>query len=243
MKSVFVCTVLATLLRVKLTNGCDFDAVSECASLLSQNTDVMQSDGLAAIPSSQQLTEICSVLDEFRACYKPNLPTCRMNPFFTLTFGTVERTVDYLCGDGFEVILKYESCWNRSDVINATKTCYNTQVRDIRHLERMMSRMKPTVLSQTFCRILTNAKLCMRSAVGDKCGAEAANVIETILKRTFVEVVTIMGCQSGHSKTYSLGQSQKDSKSSRSSSPGHHLQTGTAHIWIIVLLVLSLIYV
>lgn len=40
-------------------------------------------------------------LADFKACYQPKAAECNNDVIFSMTFGTVEKTIDYLCVEGF----------------------------------------------------------------------------------------------------------------------------------------------
>ena len=42
------------------------------------------------------------MLGEYEACYRPKAALCVNDVVYTMTFGTIEKTIDYLCVEGFE---------------------------------------------------------------------------------------------------------------------------------------------
>ena len=42
------------------------------------------------------------MIGDYEACYKPKAAECVNDVVYTMTFGTIEKTIDYLCVEGFE---------------------------------------------------------------------------------------------------------------------------------------------
>jgi hypothetical protein len=41
-------------------------------------------------------------MGDFKACYKPKAAECSGDVVFSMTFGTIENTIEYLCVEGYQ---------------------------------------------------------------------------------------------------------------------------------------------
>jgi len=62
---------------------------------------ILSCDGKLSLCYLCEFSTCFRSFDKFKACYKPNAAACKDDVIFTMTFGTVENTVDYLCLEAF----------------------------------------------------------------------------------------------------------------------------------------------
>lgn len=181
------------LCSVTIARGCNMTAINECIPILSQGTDIdMLNDGISAIPSAQQLKKMCSMLGAYEACYRPKAAECVNDVVYTMTFGTIEKTIDYLCVEGFKDILSYETCWNKTAVTEGTKRCHDKQNSDIRDL-----RLNPgdkSKMKEKWCEILENTTSCVETTIVSNCGEAPACIMRTMLDRALTGLSGLMKC-------------------------------------------------
>ncbi|KAL4231258.1 hypothetical protein ACF0H5_008839 [Mactra antiquata] len=182
--------------------ACNPTAVIECTSILSKSTDSnMTLDGITAIPAVDQLKKLCGAMSSFKACYIPKSKECTKDLSFSMTFGTIENTIEYLCVEGYDAILEHASCWNQTEVTAETTFCHMDQNRMTADLltQQKSGVLEPTELKDLWCQILDNTTTCMQRAVSTRCGEVPGCIMRTMMTRALKSLAGLMQCTSPQS--------------------------------------------
>ncbi|XP_045189393.2 uncharacterized protein LOC123546845 [Mercenaria mercenaria] len=185
------------ILLKEMANACNMTAVNECTEILSRSSDAsVITDGISAIPTVDQLQKLCGALGEFKACYQPKAAECRRDVVFSMTFGTIENTIEYLCVEGYQDILQYATCWNQTEVIEESTKCHIKQNQMISslHSQQKAGNLNSTAMRGYWCNILDNTTACMREGVVSRCGNEAGCIMHTMMSRALKGLSSLMKC-------------------------------------------------
>ncbi|KAL5017633.1 hypothetical protein ScPMuIL_007222 [Solemya velum] len=173
--------------------ACDLNGVQRCAADLQSKSVGMQVAGISSMPTKRQLDTVCSLLGKFRECYRPKIAGCGNDAAFQLMFGLVGNTVDFLCEEGYNDIIKYETCWERKDVTDSMNACAKA-TSDAMTETRQHTHSSESQMAITFCSILKTAEDCMEIGVREKCGKEPGNLVRRMLSRIYRGLHDIMSC-------------------------------------------------
>lgn len=192
------CVFYIGLILIKeLTSACDLAAVNGCMEILSRNSQTtMVTDGISAIPTIEQLKKLCGALDEFKRCYTPKAAECRRDMVFSMTFGTIENTLEYLCVEGYTDILEHATCWNQTAVIKGSTRCQQIQNTMINTLQshQMAGLLNTTTMRIKWCEVLQNTTSCMRQTVESKCGPEPGCIMHAMMSKALKGLSGLMKC-------------------------------------------------
>ncbi|KAK3587470.1 hypothetical protein CHS0354_003602 [Potamilus streckersoni] len=184
---------------VSMVRGCNLQLIKECVNILSTpGTDMLKADDLAAIPSTLQLSRMCVKVDEFRTCYEPNVANCTNDLVFSMTFGIIQKTTDYLCVEGHDDIIRHDTCWNKTEVKEKTTACHtdlNNRIASLRQEQMSTTALDASELKLVWCDLVTRIRNCMGKAVYDHCGLTASCVIETMMDRALGDLANLMKCE------------------------------------------------
>ncbi|KAI8777891.1 uncharacterized protein LOC106071990 [Biomphalaria glabrata] len=196
---VFLYTSLARLQTSKSRKGCA--SLRTCLDPFPMLVDLIQKDkagALATLTYGVLLDSVCSKQMSLNECISKS-PCDIFNKYYVSH--AVRDTLEFICGEGRDVLLSEAGCFSRDDFEWGAYQCSRAMrlESDIATLQlqttvNLAKQDKPSKTVTGLCGVFQNLLNCIHINVERTCSKKAANFTRSVFKKTVGPFAKELGC-------------------------------------------------
>lgn len=223
MTSLIFLTVVSMSWNVATSMDCTPANLGQCTALVS-----VHGQKAAVVPwySKAVVSDICSRYQQFVQCLEDVLSSCTVST--KLLYQGVRDAYDFICNDGFDDYLQYQSCFANTGVQSETGKCNETLSNNLHDLNKYNASYQRARL----CQYSDTYIGCVGDVIKSFCSVAAETWQQKFDKKTLCPVLVSQNCLGWATQCRAIGSSY--------STESTESQQVNAPSWFIIVLSLSI---